>query len=128
MQSKNTNFALVLKLLFTFLTWGSLIAVAIVLGEEMGAVVIPVLFIMGGMLVVLNGFIWDWGQGVKETKVTQGQLAEEEKRKRDMLDSVLRNMSDEQLQALRSRLTDPDFEDDLRVMLGDDGELITGQR
>ena len=128
MQSKNANFALSLKLLFTFLTWGSLIAVTIVLGAEMGAEVIPILFLMGGMLVVINGFIWDWGQGVKETKATQGQLAEEEKRKRDMLDSVLRNMSDEQLRALRSRLTDPDFEDDLRVMLGDDGELITSQR
>lgn len=99
MQSKNANFALSLKLLFTFLTWGSLIAVTIVLGEEMGAEVIPILFLMGGMLVVINGFIWDWGQGIKESKdkSTLGQLAEEEKRKRDMLDSVLRNMSDDQL-------------------------------
>lgn len=130
MQSNNANFALVLKLLFTFLTWGSVVAVTIVLGEEMGAEVIPILFLMGGMLVVINGFIWDWGQGIKESKDKSrlGQLAEEEKRKRDILDSVLRDMSDEQLRALRSRLTDPDFEDDLRVMLGDDGELITGQR
>lgn len=130
MQSKNANLALALKLLFTFLTWGSLIGVTIALGEVMGGNIIPVLFLLGGMLVVLNGFIWDWGQGLKQSQgqSMQGQLAEEEKRKRDMLDSVLRNMSDEQLRALRTRLNDPDFEDDLRVMLGDDGELITGQR
>ena len=126
MRSNEYNMTLVLKLLFTFLTWGSLIAVTIVLGEEMGAEVIPILFLLGGMLVVINGFIWDWGQGITHT--SQKKLEAEEKRKRDMLDSVLRNLSDEQLRALRSRLTEPDFEQELAVMLGDDGELITSQR
>lgn len=112
-----------IKLAFSFLTWSSLVLVAIVFNTGDG-LIIPILLFMGFFLVLINGFIWDWGQGVQHR---QQRREAEEKRKRDMLDSVLRNMSNEQLMALRTRLSDPDFDDDLKQMLGDDGEYIIDQ-
>jgi hypothetical protein len=52
-----------------------------------------------------------------------------EKRKRETLDNVLRDLSDEQLDTLRRRLQDGTIDDDVleRRIVGADGEL-TGRR
>ena len=129
MPKNNPMDAIRLKLLFSLITWGSLVAVIVLTSETLGSDVVAVLLFMGGFLVAINGFVWDWGQGLNtRNQLSHKEWQDEEKRKRDMLDSVLQNMSNEQLIALRSRLEDPGFEDDLQTMLGDDGELITRQR
>jgi len=71
-----------------------------------------------------------WSESYVETKARAEAEKTDyntEKRKRDRLDAILRDLSDEQLMALKLRLTEPDFEDEVSYMLGDDGELITDQ-
>lgn len=55
------------------------------------------------------------------------QEQDEEKRKRDRLDSVLRDLSDEDLIRLRERLSDGAIDDEVlyQQMVGADGELVS---
>lgn len=49
-----------------------------------------------------------------------------EKAKRERIDTMLRDMSDEELLALKNRLSDGDVsEDTILDFIGDDGELVT---
>lgn len=76
--------------------------------------------------VLVSGFIWQ-GAG-KSSSAADPRMAatdaEIEKAKRERIEMVLRDLSDEQLEVLRQRLaTRAITDEDLRYMLDDDGEL-----
>jgi hypothetical protein len=56
-----------------------------------------------------------------------GEDQSEEKRKRDRLDTVLRDLSDDDLMRLRERLSDGSIDDEVlyQQMIGADGEFTT---
>ncbi|MEO1289065.1 MAG: hypothetical protein AAFV93_14975, partial [Chloroflexota bacterium] len=91
--------------------WVSLLAFVLLMA------VIP---IVGGM----------WGLFSSETdraKSDSSQSSNTEKRKREQLDAVLRDLSDEDLVRLKRRLEDGIIDDEVlydRMTLSDDGELI----
>jgi hypothetical protein len=61
-----------------------------------------------------------------QQQVQQTARTQTEKRKRETLDTVLRDLSDEQLDTLRQRLSDGTIDDDVleRRIVGADGELV----
>ena len=96
------------------------LATLAIAAPTMGGAIIPiVVFLFGGSIMAM-GFIWQWGQLDSHVQV------EAEKRKRERLDSVLRNMSDEDLYALKRRLLDGDF--DAGELVDEEGELLIGGR
>lgn len=114
------------KSIATVIMWAGMLGVIFLAIPNMGGLavllalvlMIPLLAIMAFMWVVNSPFAYNHSQRGKQQEENQ------EKRKRDMLDSVLRELSDEQLAALKYRLSEPDFEERLEYMIGDDGELI----
>ena len=94
---------------------------------ELGAVIIPLAVILMIPLLALNAFMWGIAGRLRELRMTDAaeSSAEIEKRKRDRLDKVIRDLSDEDLLRLKHRLMNRDIvDDDLEYMLGDDGELV----
>ena len=99
------------------------------------------LIIIGGALalaIAINLGIW-FGEGIArafdddiyenlstEAIKTDTETDSIEKRKRERIDSVLRDLSNDDLQSLRQRLQDGDIDNDLLYehIVGDDGELI----
>lgn len=89
-------------------TWSALIAFV---------VMIPLIIAMGMM----------WGAFKPGTNATQELSAEDvEKRKRERIDSVLRDLSDDDLLRIRERLVSGTINDEMlyEQMVGDDGELM----
>lgn len=96
--------------------------------------------LIGGTIVfafLLNLAVW-FGEGLSRVfdddfyEETIAQKATEEsieKRKRDRIDNVLRELSDDDLLILRQRLQDGVVDDDVLYehMVGDDGELMSKQ-
>jgi len=68
-------------------------------------------------------------QQKKAQAATPSYADSEEKRKRDRLDAVLRDLSDDELIRLRERLSDGSVNDDILYdhLLGEDGELIASR-
>lgn len=100
--------------------------VAVTVFGDLGGTVVPVLLFLLGAGVVVTGFIWNWGETAKAD--TTHDIASEyfgEKRKRDELDDILRNLSDEELIRLRRRLSDGTLTEEMlyEEFLDDDGEL-----
>jgi len=92
---------------------------------NLGGTIVPVLLFLLGAGVLVSGFIWNWGDGsANQTRVA---ISEDYfgKRKRDELDAVLRNLSDEELIRLRRRLGEGSLSEEMlyEELLGDDGEL-----
>jgi len=92
-----------------------------------GGDIIPVLIfsLMAG--IMSTGFIWNWGRHpqVNDQSNEEKRSEAREKRKREQLDEALRNLSDDQLEALRHGLSSGTItEDRLEMMLSDDGELV----
>ena len=110
----------------TFLMWVTYLAVLYMSQSELGGGVI----VFGGVLmiplIVASLAMWDsFSEGKSSSKEEENvSKAEVEKRKRDRLDAVLRELSDEQLAALKARLSEADFEERVEYMLGDDGEIV----
>lgn len=76
-----------------------------------------------------TGFIWNFGD--YEETVMIGEDNAIEKAKRERLDKVIRELSSEELIALKRRLSDGTIDDDLlyeRMTLSDDGELMPVER
>ena len=88
--------------------------------------VLPLIIIMGGMWGMFNADKKDADDMAVTTDKKQHLSDDElEKRKRDRIDNVLRDLSDDDLGRLRERLSDGTIDDDhLYHMLGDDGEII----
>ena len=89
--------------------------------RELGGGIIPIAAFIFGAAIMLSGFIWQWGQKSNYPLVQE----DSEKRKRERLDSVLRDMSDEDLIRLKERLVDGTVNDEVLYerMVGEDGEL-----
>lgn len=79
-------------------------------------------------LVVATGMMWG---GFDSDKDHKQSLSDEEieKRKRERLDEVLRDLSSEDLLRLKERLSDGTFDDEMlhKYIIGDDGELVVRQ-
>ncbi len=93
---------------------------------NLGGTIVPVLLFLLGAGVLVSGFIWNWGDG-SLNKQSSVSVSEDMfgKRKRDELDAVLRNLSDEELIRLRRRLGEGSLSEEMlyEELLGDDGEL-----
>jgi len=91
-------------------------------GLETGHVILGVVaLIVGG---ASTGFIWN-PDHVSNDIVSDTESGE--KAKRERIETVLRDLSNEELIALKNRLADGTIDDDLlyeRMALSDDGELI----
>ena len=76
--------------------------------------------LMGGM-----AFMWTSKSGERREPMIKIESGENEKRKRERLDAVLRDLSSEDLMRLKERLMDGSVDDDVLYdrMVGDDGEL-----
>ncbi|MCA9890454.1 MAG: hypothetical protein KC546_18870 [Anaerolineae bacterium] len=116
-----------MKAIATLLMWLIYMAGLFFMGDflDLGAWVILLAVVLMLPLIMANMAMWNVFHGHKETDATEN-ISSLEKRKRDRLDAILRDLSDEQLAALKSRLSEPDFEDKVLVMIGDDGELVHG--
>lgn len=81
------------------------------------------IFIGGPLFALLISFIW----GYKLVRIDERDEATTlEKRKRERIDSVLRELSDEDLMRLKQRLIDGTINDEMieQQIVGEDGELM----
>ncbi len=94
------------------------------------------LLVIGGALllaILINLGIW-FGEGIArafdddlyENLADNSATDDLEKRKRERIDTVLRDLSDEDLYILQQRLQDGNINDEILYehMIGDDGELV----
>jgi len=109
--------------------WMSLMfaVIAVTVFADLGGVIVPVLIFLLGAGVLVTGFIWNWGDGSLSKNTSAASSVSDEffgKRKRDDLDVMLRNLSDDELLRLRRRLSDGDLTEQMiyEELLGDDGE------
>jgi hypothetical protein len=120
----------VIKALVTGFMW--LIYVGAVMGGMMsvGAIVIPLAFIFMFPLLAMSAFMWDLPSKIRDIRLAERGInvnegSDVEKRKRDRLDAVLRDLSDRDLVRLKQRLAHRMIDDeDIQLMLDDDGELV----
>jgi membrane protein implicated in regulation of membrane protease activity len=77
------------------------------------------------MMPLMGAMAFMWNGGTKSSG-SKSQQRESEKRKRERLDAVLRDLSDDELLRLKERLLDGSVNDDILYerMVGDDGELV----
>lgn len=92
-------------------------------GLEATHVILGIAICIAGFLS--TGMVWNWGDVGKDSAMNM--MDDQEKVKRERIDGVLRDLSNEELVALKKRLSDGTMDDDLlyeRMSLSDDGELI----
>ena len=108
-----------LAMVWTSMIFGNLGVWAILLAFVLMMPLIPITAMMWGAI---------GNQGNFHDK--QAARDEIEKRKRDRLDAVLRDLSDEDLQRLKRRLSDGTVDDSklYQHLIGDDGELVDYNR
>ena len=111
----------------TVVMWISYLAIVYVAMTSMGVWSGIIAFIVMIPLVAAMGMVWNMF-GNENAHLAQSE-ADIEKRKRERLDDVLRNLSNEDLLALRHRLQDGDINDEILYdeIVGDDGEFLRGQ-
>jgi type VI protein secretion system component VasK len=102
---------------------------------QLGAWAILLAFVLMMPLIPIMGMLWGampyvFGSESSKSQQQQTTLDEVEKRKRDRLDAVLRDLSDEDLQRLKRRLSDGTVDDSklYQHLIGDDGELVDYNR
>ena len=126
------------KSIATIIIWVTYLAMiwASMTTGQLGAWAILLAFVLMIPLIPIMGMIWAapfiFGHNSEASKAKQQQLSwdEVEKRKRDRLDAVLRNLSDEDLERLKQRLSDGTVNDNklYQHLVGDDGELVDYNR
>lgn len=125
-QERGDN--IVIRTLATGFMWLIYVTAVMVGAIEIGAIIIPLAVILMIPLLAMNAFMWDFFGKMKELRMAKmGQSGEQaEKRKRNRIDKVLRDLSDDDLMQLKQHLANRDVEDDdLAYMLGDDGEIVS---
>ena len=107
----------------TVVLWLSYLGTLLYLVNVVGVLVIPIAAITMVPLIVMMNFIW--GKEKKQSSM-RNRSVNTEKRKRQRVDSMLSNMSDEELFELRQRLQDGTVDEDYLYdsVVGDDGELV----
>jgi hypothetical protein len=120
----------VIRALVTGFMWliyvGSIMAGAM----SIGAVVIPLAVIFMLPLLAMSAFMWDLPSKIRDMRLAERGInvnasSDVEKRKRDRLDAVLRDLSDRDLVRLKQRLAHRMIDDeDIQYLLDDDGELV----
>ncbi|MAU12609.1 MAG: hypothetical protein CL607_22500 [Anaerolineaceae bacterium] len=117
---------MVARSIASVLIWMGYLIGLLLLGQsfDLGGGVIALAFVLALPVIAMTVTMWENKSAAEKQaeSETSGDLLE--KRKRDRLDAILRELSDEQLAALKQRLSEPDFEDEVLYMLGDDGELV----
>jgi hypothetical protein len=89
--------------------------------------IVGVALILAATTTLIMWFVWEADIIVKKReRVSPSAENKVEKRKRDRLDSVLRDLSDADLLHLRQRLNDGTINDDSleEELIGEDGELL----
>lgn len=104
--------------------WLTYVIATIYILSSFGMAIIPIVLFMTFALIAMSRII----SGIREDSSMQSDTADDtrEKRKRDRLDAVLRDLSDDELHRLRDRLQYGTIDDALleRRIIGDDGELL----
>ncbi|MGJ3237096.1 MAG: hypothetical protein ACFE0Q_00165 [Anaerolineae bacterium] len=105
--------------------WFGYLAVIVYLANTLGPVAIPFAAIMIAPLVVMMKMVIDSDN--KKGAHTEQNLQAFEKRKRQRLDDMIRDMSDEELEELYQRLQNGNIDEDLLYerVVGSDGELMS---
>lgn len=106
----------------TLIAWVAYLGVIVYLANIMDAVAIPFAAIMMVPLIVMMNFLWSDKNRTKDT----ARMIKSEKRKRERIDTMIRDMSDDELYELRQRLQDGSYDDDSLYdhVIGDDGEIM----
>ncbi len=107
------------------IAWLGYLGVIVYLANTLGPVAIPFAAIMMVPLIVMMNFLW--GDKKEENLASSAGMSQQEKRKRERIDNMIRDMSDDELYELRRRLQDGGYDDDYLYdrMVGDDGEIVT---
>jgi hypothetical protein len=97
---------------------------------QLGAWAILLAFVLMMPLIPISAMMWGAIGGHSNRDEKQVSWDEVEKRKRDRLDAVLRNLSNEDLERLKQRLSDGTVNDSklYQNLVGDDGELVDYNR
>ena len=110
--------------------WLSYLAMVWFSINALGVWVILLAFVL--MMPLMGGMGMMWSMGGKSGKKREPAIVIEskskEKRKRERIDAVLRDLSSDDLQRLKERLADGTVDDDMlyNQLVGDDGELVDG--
>ena len=112
----------------TIFLWLSYLGFIYIAMNMMGAWAALIAFVIMIPLVWAMAAIWNLFGNEKSAVLTENDV-EIEKRKRERLDTVLRDLSNQDLIALRQRLADGTIDDDMlyNQIVGDDGEFIYHQ-
>jgi hypothetical protein len=104
------------------LMWVLFLVASVFILNSFGIIGTIAIFVLSIPLMALSAMIRH-----SPTAVTVGDAAEDtDKRKRETLDNVLRDLSDEQLTTLRQRLQDGTIDDEVlqQRIVGNDGEFL----
>jgi len=109
----------------TVIIWITYMALIFLGMESLGAWVSLLAFVLMLPLIVVIGGMW--GMFGKDSHASDDEKIEDtEKRKRERLDNVLRDLSDEDLLILQKRLQNGAIDDSVLYdrLVGDDGEIV----
>ena len=117
----------VVRVIATALIWVTYLGGSVAAVMEMAGWGVLLAIVLMIPAIVFTGLLWAWERisGVTQQRM-QAVSEDGEKRKRDRIDNVLRDLSDKDLLRLRERLSDGAIDEDLlyQQIVGDDGELV----
>ena len=120
------NGHVIVRVMATALIWITYMGGSVASVMEMAGWGVLLALILMIPAIAFTGLIWTWERisGVANNRM-QSMTEQAEKRKRNRVDSVLNDLSDDDLRRLRDRLSDSEREDE-RIFdhVSDDGELV----
>lgn len=104
--------------------WLTYLAMVFFAMQELGGWSMLMAFVL--MIPLMGGMAFMWTTQQHSKPAVQVNTSETEKKKRERLDAVLRDLSDEDLMRLKERLMDGSVDDEILYdrIVGDDGELV----
>lgn len=106
----------------TLISWLAYLGVIVYLANILDAVAIPFAAIMMVPLIVMMNILWS---SKNRPEKQSASMNRSEKRKRARIDTMIQDMSDDELYELRQRLQDRSYDEDILYdsVIGDDGEI-----
>jgi hypothetical protein len=105
----------------TTIIWITYLTMVGIAMGELGTWAILLAFVLMMPLIPIMGLMWN----AKSSDAAEKQKAATSKRKREQLDTFIRDLSEEDFFHLKQRLMNQDIiEDNSAYMLGDDGEIV----